>query len=149
MREGVIRDMFSRFHVFTHHESREITMPYYDFVCQDCGKPARLFFSFTEYETAQPACPHCAGQHLRRRIRRVAIAKSEDARMDSLLDDSALANLDEDDPKALGHFMRKMTQEMGEDMGDEFNEVVDRLEHGESPESIEESLPDLGDGGDF
>ncbi|NKQ34096.1 MAG: zinc ribbon domain-containing protein [Chloroflexi bacterium] len=123
-------------------------MPYYEYICRDCGKPARLFFSFAEYETAQPACPHCAGQHLKRHIRRVAIAKSEDARMDSLLDDSALANLDEDDPKALGQFMRKMSQEMGEDMGDEFNEVVDRLEHGESPEAIEESLPDLGAGGD-
>jgi len=33
---------------------------------------------------------------------------------------------------------------MGEDMGEEFNEVVDRLEKGESPESIEGSMPDLG-----
>jgi hypothetical protein len=72
------------------------------------------------------------------------MAKSEDARMDSMMDDSALAGLDGEDPRALGQFMRKMSSEMGEDMGDEFNEVVGRLEKGESPESIEQSMPDLG-----
>ena len=41
--------------------------------------------------------------------------------------------------------MRQMSQEMGEDLGDEFNEVVGRLEKGESPESIEKSMPELGD----
>ncbi|MDX1416725.1 MAG: hypothetical protein R3293_21165 [Candidatus Promineifilaceae bacterium] len=60
------------------------------------------------------------------------------------MDDSSMAGLDEEDPRALGRFMRKMSNEMGEDMGAEFNEVVDRLEKGESPESIEESMPDLG-----
>jgi hypothetical protein len=66
--------------------------------------------------------------------------------MDNLMDDSALSNLDEDDPRALGKFMRKMSREMGEEMGDEFNEVVDRLEKGESPETIEKSMPELGAG---
>jgi hypothetical protein len=64
--------------------------------------------------------------------------------MDAMMDDSALAGLDEEDPKALGRFMRKMSREMGEDMGEEFEEVVDRLEKGESPDSIEQSMPDLG-----
>jgi hypothetical protein len=68
--------------------------------------------------------------------------------MDSLMDDSALAGLDEEDPKSIGRFMRKMSREMGEDLGEEFGEVVDRLESGESPESIEESMPDLGLAGD-
>ena len=44
--------------------------------------------------------------------------------------------------------MRQMGQEMGEDMGEEFNEVVDRLEKGESPEAIEQSMPDLAGGTD-
>jgi hypothetical protein len=66
--------------------------------------------------------------------------------MDAMMDDSALAGLDEEDPKALGRFMRKMSREMGEDMGEEFEEVVDRLEKGESPDSIEQSMPDLGGG---
>ncbi|MCA9966205.1 MAG: hypothetical protein KC423_18270, partial [Anaerolineales bacterium] len=69
----------------------------------------------------------------------------EDARLDSFSDDAMLAGFDEDDPQAMGRFMRKMSQEMGEDLGDEFNEVVDRLEKGESPETIEKAMPDLAD----
>jgi len=38
---------------------------------------------------------------------------------------------------------------LGEDMGPEFDEVVDRLERGQSPDDIERDLPDFGeaDGG--
>lgn len=119
-------------------------MPYYEYRCLTCGKRVRLYMSFAEYDEKEPTCPHCGSTQLKRRISRVAVAKSEDSRMDSLMDDSALAGLDEEDPKALGRFMRKMSREMGEDMGEEFGEVVDRLEKGESPESIEQSMPDLG-----
>ena len=124
-------------------------MPYYDFRCQDCRQRIRLFYTFAEYDTAAPTCGRCQSKNLNRIISRVALAKSEDARMDSFADDSALAGLDEEDPRALGQFMRKMSREMGEDLGDEFGEVVDRLESGESPEEIEKALPDLAadDGG--
>ena len=44
--------------------------------------------------------------------------------------------------------MREMSRDLGEDMGSEFDEVVDRLEKGQTPEEIERDLPDLGaDGG--
>lgn len=77
---------------------------------------------------------------------RVRIAKSEEARFDSLEGD--LGNLDglENNPKALGKMMRKMGKEMGEDIPPEFDDVVDRLESGQSPEEIESALPDLGGG---
>ena len=43
-----------------------------------------------------------------------------------------------------GYFhSRKMGREMGEEMPAEFNEVVDRLEKGQSPEDIEKDLPEL------
>jgi len=119
-------------------------MPYYDYRCQSCGKRVRLFIAYSDYENAQPECTYCASKELKRRVTRIAVAKSEDSRLDSMMDDPSLAGLDEEDPKSLGRFMRKMSQEMGEDMGDEFDEVVDRLEKGESPKSIEESMPDLG-----
>lgn len=72
--------------------------------------------------------------------------------MDSLGDFSNPAALEglEDNPKELGRMMRKMGSEMGEELPAEFDEVVDRLEKGQSPEDIEAALPDLGgddDGG--
>jgi hypothetical protein len=40
--------------------------------------------------------------------------------------------------------MRKMGKEMGEEVPPEFDEVVNRLESGQSPEDIEKAIPDLG-----
>ena len=120
-------------------------MPFYEYICQECKRPLRLFFTYAEYGAKQPICTFCESEKVVRRISRVALGKSEDTRMDGMMDDSALAGLDEDDPRSIGRFMRKMGSEMGEDMGDEFNEVVDRLEKGESPEAIEKAVPSLAD----
>ena len=120
-------------------------MPIYEFRCQDCRRRVQLTYSFSDYDAATPVCPHCGSENLQRRISRVAVAKSEEARLDSMMDESALAGLDEEDPKALGRFMRQMSHEMGEDLGEEFGEVVDRLESGQSPEEIEQSMPELTD----
>jgi hypothetical protein len=38
-----------------------------------------------------------------------------------------------------------MSSEMGEEMPPEFTEVIDRLEAGQSPDEIEESMPELAD----
>ncbi len=65
--------------------------------------------------------------------------------MESMVDPSALEGM-EDDPKALGKMMKKMGKEMGEEMPPEFDDVVDRLEAGQSPEEIEAAHPDLGAG---
>ena len=51
------------------------------------------------------------------------------------------------DPATLGRYMRKMSDEVGEDLGEEFNEVVDRLERGENPDDIEASMPPSDDPG--
>lgn len=75
---------------------------------------------------------------------KVRIAKSEDSRMESMADDFSGFEGLEDDPKAMGRMMRKMGKEMGEELPSEFNEVVDRLESGQSPEEIEKAVPDLG-----
>jgi hypothetical protein len=71
--------------------------------------------------------------------------------MEDLADPSAWGDLDENDPKSMGKFMRKMVNELGDEAGDlgpEFEEVIDRLESGQDPEEIEKQMPDLlGDEG--
>lgn len=64
--------------------------------------------------------------------------------MDSMADDFSGFEGLEDDPRAMGQMMRKMGKEMGEELPPEFDEVVDRLEKGQSPEDIESALPNLG-----
>jgi putative FmdB family regulatory protein len=120
-------------------------MPIYEYRCGDCRRRVSLFYrSFSDVAEA-PTCPRCGGARLTRLISRVAVVRSEDSRLDDLADPSMLGDLDEDDPKSLARWMRKMSDEVGEEMPQEFDEVIDRLESGQSPEEIEASMPDLGD----
>ena len=120
-------------------------MPAYDFRCKRCRRTFTLSYAtYAEHDSATPACPHCGSAELSHLIRRVSLLTSEDTRMERLSDPSRLSGLDEDDPRSMGKLMREMSAESGEDLGPEFNDVVDRLESGESPESIESSTPGLG-----
>ncbi len=118
-------------------------MPLYDYRCQNCRKRFDIFMSYAEYGTRPVVCPHCGSSSIARRIGRVRVARSEDSRLESMSDTADLEGL-ENDPKAMGRMMRKMSSELGEDMGPEFDEVVGRLERGQSPDEIERDLPDLG-----
>ena len=120
-------------------------MPIYEYRCGDCKRRVSIFFRSFADTAASPQCPNCGGANLTRLVSRVATVKSEDARMEALSDPSAFGDVDENDPKSMARFMRKMGDQVGgEDLGPEFNEMVDRLESGESPEAIEKSMPDLG-----
>lgn len=119
-------------------------MPTYDFVCNACNQRFEVFLTFSEYGKKTVTCSHCGSKNVRRRMTKVRIARSEESRMDSMADEFSGFEGLEDDPQAMGRMMRKMGKEMGEDVPPEFNEVVDRLESGQSPEEIESSLPDLG-----
>ncbi len=121
-------------------------MPIYEYRCPDCKRRVSVFFrSFSDVGTSTPKCPNCGGEHLSRLVSRVSTVKSEESRMESLADPSSFGDVDENDPKSMARFMRKMGDQMGgEDLGPEFNEMVDRLEAGENPEDIEKSMPGLG-----
>ena len=121
-------------------------MPVYQYRCLNCHKRFETFMSYQEYGSHPAQCPHCHSNRVTRRIGRIRVARSEESRLESMADPASLYGL-EDDPKALGRMMRKMSSEMGEEMGPEFNEVIDRLEKGQSPEEIEATMPELGEGG--
>lgn len=124
-------------------------MPRYDYRCQSCKKRSVIFQTYAEYGRKKVKCPHCGSVELQRLIGRVRIARSEESRLDELSDPSDWGDVDENDPRSMARMMRKMGSELGEDMPGEFDEVVDRLEAGEDPEDIEDSMPDLGgDNGD-
>ncbi len=74
---------------------------------------------------------------------KVRIARSEESRLENMANEFPGMEGLEDDPKALGEMMRKLGRETGESLPPEFDEVVDRLESGQSPEEIESALPDL------
>lgn len=123
-------------------------MPSYEYRCNDCGRTITLRYkTYADYDAATHTCPHCGSTALTRLISRVAISKSTVSRMmaGDWDDDSALSELDDADPRTMGRVLREMSAEVGEDIGPEFEEVVTRLERGESPDDIEASLPDPPD----
>lgn len=120
-------------------------MPSYDFICNTCQKRFEVFLSYSEYGKKPVYCEHCNSTDVRRRMTKVRIAKTEESRLESMADDFTGFEGMEDDPAALGRMMKKMRKEMGEELPAEFDEVVDRLEAGQSPEEIEAALPDLSE----
>ncbi|MDP6793656.1 MAG: zinc ribbon domain-containing protein [Anaerolineales bacterium] len=118
-------------------------MPLYEYRCQSCQRQVSIRMSYSEYDRGRPKCSHCLSDQLQRMISRVRVSRSEDSRMDALADPANFGDVDENDPRSIGKFMRRMGNEMGEDMGPEFDEMVGRLEAGEDPESVEADMPDL------
>jgi putative FmdB family regulatory protein len=107
-------------------------MPIYEYRCRKC---ARRFSVLTlrVSERATTVCPKCGGRAADRLMSRFAMPKSEEARLDALADPGNLGDLDENDPKSVGRWMRKMGKEMGDELGGEdFDEMVEEMESGEA-----------------
>ena len=116
-----------------------IAMPIYEYACDHCRK----IYSFLVRNPSRhklPKCPKCGRKRMKRIISSFLIGHTEDSRIEKLSDPSLYTGIDENDPKSLARFMRKMGKEMGEDMPEEFEEMCHRLEAGENPEEIEKSL---------
>jgi putative FmdB family regulatory protein len=120
-------------------------MPTYDFICNDCNQRFEVFLTFAEYGKKTVKCTLCGSKNVRRRMTKVRIAKSEESRMEAMADDFSGFEGLEEDPRAMGKMMRKLGKEMGEELPPEFDEVVDRLEKGQSPEEIEKEVPSLSE----
>ncbi|HLF29193.1 MAG TPA: zinc ribbon domain-containing protein [Anaerolineae bacterium] len=124
-------------------------MPIYEYRCPNCKKRVSIFFrNLSSVDHAAARCPNCGSGGLLRLMSRVRVIRGSSKSMDSDgedFGDEMLDGLDENDPRSMGRFMRKMAEESGEDLPPEFNEVVGRLEKGESPEDIEQSMPELGE----
>jgi|DewCreStandDraft_1066081.scaffolds.fasta_scaffold00441_31 putative FmdB family regulatory protein len=113
-------------------------MPIYEYRCATCGRRSQhLFLTFSAAAAATPTCPHCGGTELRRLISRFATLKSEEARLEELADPSSLGDIDENDPRSVARWARKLGEQMGEDLPPEFDEMVERMEHGEMPDDLE------------
>jgi putative FmdB family regulatory protein len=122
-------------------------MPIYEYRCDACRRRFSVFWrSFSDVNEDKVFCKRCGSEDVSRLVSQVRTVRSEDSRLEDLADPSGWGDLDEDDPKSMGRFMRKMMNELGEESGElgpEFEEVVDRLESGQDPEQIEKDMPDL------
>lgn len=61
-------------------------------------------------------------------ISRVAVAKSEGTRLDELGDGGAFGDLDENDPRSVARWARKLGSQLGDDMGADLSSVIEEME---------------------
>ena len=115
-------------------------MPIYEYLCLNC----RRKFSYLVGVVADPGplkCPNCGEEkRLKKVISRVSRLRDEDEIFESIADESILSGVDENDPKSVASFMRRISKEMGEG-GEEMEELIEAVERGED---LEEG--DLGEG---
>ena len=74
---------------------------------------------------------------------------ADDARMEAAMSamEGEFANVDENDPRAMGRMMRRMADLTGERLDDQMEEVVRKLEEGADPDQLEEQMGGaFGDG---
>ncbi|MDA8217188.1 MAG: hypothetical protein M0Z94_06160 [Dehalococcoidales bacterium] len=121
-------------------------MPIYEYRCPACGLRQSLFFH-TYAAAATARCRRCGSTDLRKLVSRFYALKSEEAQLESLTDPSTFGDVDENDPRSVARWARRLARETGEDLGPEFTEMVDRLEAGEMPdEEGATGMPDEDDG---
>ncbi len=107
-------------------------MPIYEYRCHGCRKRTSVFVRSVASATA-PRCEHCGSVRLSRLISRVAVVRASSGSLDNF-DESALADVDENDPRSVARWARRMRDEMGEELGPDFDEAIDQMEAGNFPE---------------
>jgi putative FmdB family regulatory protein len=112
-------------------------MPIYEYHCADCRRTVSLLVRRIA-DPEPPRCPRCSGLALTRLLSRFATVRSEDERLESLADPSHLGDLDEEDPRSVARFMKKMGGELGEDLEGDLGGAVD--------EALEDEMSGEGGG---
>ncbi len=109
-------------------------MPIYEYRCNTCKKRVSVL-TLRVSEEVNPQCDRCGSKDLSRLMSRFATVKSEEARLDALSDPRSLSGLDENDPKSMARWMRKMGKELGEEFsGEDFDQMIEEVEAGNLPD---------------
>lgn len=155
-------------------------MPIYEYYCPDNNTIYQFFAKTLAQGKLVPKCPDNPKYRMQKAVSAFAVKTSgkksddsaegidgapgaadaaggdpaEDARMEAAMNamEGEFANVDENDPRAMGRMMRRMAELTGEKIDGEMEEVVRKLEEGADPEKLEEELggafPDEGGGDD-
>jgi putative FmdB family regulatory protein len=133
-------------------------MPVYEFYCAVCHTIYNFLSSRVNTEK-RPACPRCGRPELDRQVSRFAVSRGQkeepvegmpdldEARLEKAMLSMAgeLEGMDENDPRQMARFMRRLTEATGMNLGSGMEEAISRLEAGEDPEMLESEMGELFD----
>ncbi len=107
-------------------------MPIYEYACQECHRRSSIL-TLSPGRPDSARCRHCGSSNLDRLLSRFASPKSEEARLQSLMDPTNLSQLDETDASSIAGLMKKMGDEMGENTSEiEDTMLADSAKYGEA-----------------
>lgn len=109
-------------------------MPIYEFRCLQCRRRTSVF-SRSIGSPVAPVCPHCGSTNLSRLFSRVAVLRSDEGSFEGL-DESSMADVDENDPRSVARWVRRMSRSMGEPLDAEMEANLERLEAGEMADEL-------------
>src|SRR6185295_2947349 len=106
------------------------TMPLYEYRCTSCKKRVTIL-TLRASEAVDAVCDRCGARTLERLMSRFAMGRSEEARLDALADPSNLSDLDENDPASAARWMKRMSREMGDEVGgSDIDEMAEEMAAG-------------------
>ena len=118
-----------------------LRLPVFDYYCRTCRRRStKLFKTFAAVET--PDCRHCGSGGMERLFSRPTILRGRSAVDGADGDDmpgmdAAIEGLESGDPRGLARMARQMSEEMGENLPDEYEPVLRRMEAGDMPDDDE------------
>ena len=141
-------------------------MPIYEYYCPDNHRIYQFYAKTLAQGRTVPRCPDNPRFRLEKMVSKFAVTSgtkgeadsatengaggdpAEDARMEAAMGamEREFSSVDENDPRAMGRMMRRMSELTGEKIDGEMEEVVRKLEEGADPESLEEQFGGDGEG---
>ena len=110
-------------------------MPIYEYRCNGCRRKSSIYVKGFS-GIADPVCPKCGSKDMARLFSTFSMVKTDQDVYENILNDSDLVNrMMANDPKAMLEWSRRMGGTEGE-KEPEYQEMVERLERGDSMESV-------------
>ena len=106
-------------------------MPIYEFRCLKYHKKfSCLVLDLKNYQIKNIICAHCSSKKVSRIISQALVCKSEKQRLKDLYLSSSQSNDYYQDPNNIGLWAKKKAKAMGVDLGDVFDEKVEKARSG-------------------
>ncbi|MFC1944206.1 zinc ribbon domain-containing protein [Chloroflexota bacterium] len=127
-------------------------MPIYEYRCKSCGRRLSIFVQGMSTTPSQN-CNACGGTDLVRLFSTFAIGKTDRGIYEDILNDNNLVRgLEQNDPRALVEWNKRMSRGLDEQSGPEHEELLGRMEAGEPVHEVmrkikaDEETSSLGQG---
>ena len=109
-------------------------MPLYEYRCRQCKRKVMLYSP--TFSQVSPPCTQCGSDTLQRLFSTFSVRSKthKDVYEDILSDSQLTRGMLADDPRALAEWNKRMSQ--GEEVAPEYEEMIERMEKGETPAEL-------------